>query len=354
MTRSAITHVAATLRRSACIVVTAVVLCTAACSSSGAPIAGTATRRDPETTPPPNRSVISYGGQFLSSCPFTHSLADDPIMHRGHPGASHQHEFFGNVSTDASSTYASMIREPSTCSDDGDRSAYWVPTLTIDGERVAPRRVDAYYRAGPGVDASKVQPFPEGLEILAGNQFSTRPQALTIAAWSCGLSPTMAHAPPEDCTPDRPVQLRLTYPSCWDGSRIRSDDHTSHMAYPSAGRGCDDAHPIALPQLTLTVHYPFAGSYDTAGLASGGFDSTHGDFLAAWQDQRIVDQVKGCLNRDVTCGIVGGTFHTGKGAQDLNSYNLGPAGSGSTTLPIYDGGVTTTTMDTSRMQHTGH
>lgn len=332
----------------------AVALVAVGCSSTGDPIVGSATRPAPPSTPPPNQTVISYGGQFLSSCPLSHTATNDPIMHRDHPGASHQHEFFGNASTDASSTYASMIGQPSTCSDDGDRSAYWVPALTIDGTRVVPRRVDAYYRAGPGVAATEVQPYPDGLEILAGNQHSTEPEPLTVAAWSCGLSPSMAHEPPQNCTPDRPVQLRLTFPSCWDGTHIRSADHTSHMAYPSSGSGCDAAHPIAVPQLTLTVHYPFSGTYRRANIASGGFDTTHGDFLAAWQDQRIAAQVKGCLNREVTCGIVGGTFHTGQGTRDLNSYNLAPDGAASTVIGGYDDGATTTTMDPPAMAQMDH
>lgn len=269
----------------------------------------------------PNRSLVAYGGQFLTSCPLSHRRNDDPIMHRGHPGMSHSHEFFGNTSTNASSTYASMIEGPTTCSDAGDRSAYWVPTLYLDRTRVVPKRVDAYYRVPAGVDPSTVRPFPAGLEVLAGDQNATTPQSLTVVAWACGGSPELSSEPPRDCTDDRPVQLRLTYPSCWDGTHTSAGDHTTHMAYASPTRGCDSAHPVALPQLTLTVHYPWSGTYRDAKLASGDFTTTHGDFLAAWQDKRISDQVSGCLARSVTCGIIGGTFHTGRGAGDNNTYN---------------------------------
>ncbi len=307
--------------------VTLVVALATSCASSGAPIASgnnhkTAGEAVPlKASPPANRTLISYGGQFLTSCPLSHSAMNDPIVHRGHPGVSHQHEFFGNTTTDASSTYKSMVNAPSTCSDDGDRSAYWVPELRIDGKRVVPRRVDTYYRVAHGVKPADVKAFPDGLEVLAGDQHATKNPSLLVAAWSCGLSPELSHAPPKDCTLDRPVQLRLTYPSCWDGKHIRSADHISHMAYPNPKTGCDAQHPVAVPQLTLTVHYPYAGSYRTATLASGGFATTHGDFLAAWQHPRIDDQVEGCLHRQVTCGIVGGTFHTGQGSRDMNTYN---------------------------------
>ncbi len=34
---------------------------------------------------------------------------DDPIVHPGHPGAAHMHDFFGSEATDASSTAASLL-----------------------------------------------------------------------------------------------------------------------------------------------------------------------------------------------------------------------------------------------------
>lgn len=276
----------------------------------------------------PNRSLVADGGQFLTSCALSHQLNDDPIMHRGHPGMSHPHEFFGNHSTDATSTYASLIGAETTCSDAGDRSAYWVPELVVDQKRVEPKRVDAYYRVAHGVVPADVQPYPDGLEVLAGDMHATTSAPFTVAAWACGGSPEVAAAPPKNCTDDRPVQLRLTFPSCWDGAHTAPGDHRSHMSYPSQDDGCDNEHPVAVPQLTLTVHYPLAGTYSQASLASGGFTTTHGDFLAAWEHKRIADQVSGCLARSVTCGLVGGTFHTGPGAGDNNTYNQRPVAEG--------------------------
>lgn len=307
-------------------VVAAVLVTTLSACSSDARVTSPAKVAAAAAEVPPTRSLVSYGGQFLASCPLSHERNDDPIMHRGHPGMSHAHEFFGNTSTDATSTYASMIDQPTTCSDMGDRSGYWVPALYLDGKPVKPRRIDAYYRVAAGVDPGAVKPFPKGLEVLAGNQHATHEAPLTVAAWACGGSPEIASAPPKNCTTDRPVQLRLTFPSCWDGEHTASADHTSHMAYPSPRTGCDRAHPVALAQLTVTVHYAWAGPYAHGNLASGSFVTTHGDFFAAWQPKRIADQVSGCLARSVTCGLVGGTFHTGRGAGDVNSYNRRPGG----------------------------
>lgn len=319
--------------------------------ASGAPIAksyGGRADRVVETVPP-NRSLTSFGAQFLTTCLFSHNLDDDPILHKGRPGESHRHEFFGNISTDASSTFASLVRSESTCSDDGDRSAYWVPALFVDGKRVQPTRADAYYRVAPGIVPSSVKVYPDGFQSIGGNQHATTPPDLQVAAWACGLSPNLSHTPPKDCSKDRPVQLRVTFPSCWDGHTVTSTIDVSHVSYPSAKTGCDSAHPVPLAELTLVVHYPLWGSWTTANLASGNFDTAHADFFEAWQPQRIEDQVTGCINHAVTCGIVGGTFHTGQGNGDSDQYNMPPTGPSPTTLPDYDGGITTTSMDMTSM-----
>src|SRR5262249_55968141 len=41
---------------------------------------------------------------FKSFCKYVHSAPDDPIVHPGVPGASHMHDFAGNVTTSAKST----------------------------------------------------------------------------------------------------------------------------------------------------------------------------------------------------------------------------------------------------------
>lgn len=268
----------------------------------------------------PNSSLTAVGGQFLASCPFTHTLPDDPIVHMNMPGMSHQHDFYGNTSTNASSTFATLVDSSSSCDDVGDHSGYWTPALYVNGKRVLPDRADAYYRVGPGIAAADVMPFPNGLQALAGNQVSKVPQSLDIVAWTCGLSPELHDAPPSGCGPDSPVNLRLTFPDCWNGQQLASADHVSHLAYSDA-HGCPKDHPVALPQLTLVIHYPVSGPIASARLASGPTTTAHGDFFEAWNPSRIGAQVSGCINRNVTCSIVGGTFHTGQGSRDLNDYN---------------------------------
>ena len=46
--------------------------------------------------------------RFITRCNYTHTLLDDPIVKPNQPGASHSHDFFGNVTTNAATTLASL------------------------------------------------------------------------------------------------------------------------------------------------------------------------------------------------------------------------------------------------------
>ena len=61
-----------------------------------------------------NRRAELVGVNFVENCRFSHELPDDPIVFPGTPGASHQHTFVGNRTTNASSTFGSLRSGPTT------------------------------------------------------------------------------------------------------------------------------------------------------------------------------------------------------------------------------------------------
>ncbi|MGZ4131252.1 MAG: DUF1996 domain-containing protein, partial [Actinomycetota bacterium] len=77
-------------------------------------------------------------GQFVIRCRYSHTLMDDPIVEPGRPGASHSHDFFGNRTTDAYSTVASMLAGRTTCRATSDTAGYWSPTVSIGGKAIEP------------------------------------------------------------------------------------------------------------------------------------------------------------------------------------------------------------------------
>ncbi|MEW9511245.1 hypothetical protein [Streptomyces bacillaris] len=59
---------------------------------------------EPSQEIPPHR----YFHEFQANCSVTHAAPDDPIVYPGRAGASHDHTFMGNDTTNASSTTASL------------------------------------------------------------------------------------------------------------------------------------------------------------------------------------------------------------------------------------------------------
>ena len=240
------------------------------------------------------------GVNFVSTCTFSHRAPDDPIVYPGQPGKSHDHTFVGNVSTDASSTLASLQASGTTCRRPADRAGYWMPTLIVDGQPVDPIGATIYYRRST---TARLHVFPSGLKMIAGDAKATSPQDRRITYWNCGVE---GGIPPSETPPVCPdgrgqgLRLHVNFPSCWDGINLDSADHKSHMAYPT-GRTCPADHRVAVPVISLIYRYPVSGAHDFA-LASGGVYSAHADFFNAWIEPRLRLLVDQCLNRLRHCG----------------------------------------------------
>jgi hypothetical protein len=240
------------------------------------------------------------GVNFVSSCRFSHRLMDDPIVYPKSPGASHDHTFVGNRTTNAFSTRGTLVAGSSTCRRAGETAAYWMPTLLLNGQPVEPRGATIYYRRRT-LDA--VRPFPPGLKMIAGDAHTFEAQDLRVTFWNCGAVSAMARSSTVPTCPDgRATGLRLhvNFPSCWDGKRLDSANHQSHMAYALRGR-CPSTHPVAVPAISLIFRYPIAGGPGVS-LSSGGQFSAHADFFNGWRQPALAALVDGCLNALRHCG----------------------------------------------------
>jgi Domain of unknown function (DUF1996) len=231
------------------------------------------------------RAPAGNGLFFRSVCTLSHTATDDPIVHPGMEGMSHSHEFFGNTTTNADSTLSSLLGQPTTCRIAGDTAAYWVPTLYDDGVRVAPSFVFAYYFAD-GARGS-IRPFPAGLKVIAGDSRATTPQSTRVVGWKCASLNQQLSADPIAC-PGSHAVLVHNFPDCWDGRNLDSADHKSHLAYRTRGQ-CPTTHPVALPQLSLRIHYRLPSTTGLT-LAAGSIYAAHADFFNAW-DQGVLTRL---------------------------------------------------------------
>ena len=141
-----------------------------------------------------------------------------------------------------------------------------------------------------------MQPFPRGLEMVAGNSHAVTLQSPNVTQWYCGVLKSAFYGPlrPLDrrrrspgiprCAAPTNLELQVNFPDCSDG-KATSADHRSHMAYSRGGpvpvlasdRGAGDlAHPAL----------PGRSSNPNVFLSSGGVYSGHADFMDAWKAAR--------------------------------------------------------------------
>ncbi len=244
-------------------------------------------------------------GAFRNECTASHFSYDDPLVYPGKVNATHLHMFFGNTGTNYASTYTSLRNSGnSTCRGGiANRTAYWVPAmLDANGEPVLPTKIDVYYKTGyNGVAANEVKSIPDGMRILAGAPMGTEPQSSEVINFQCASYSRNAGI--IDCK--ETLKLNVTFPQCWDGKNLDSVDHKSHMAYPR--NGCPASHPVALPVISYTVHYPTNGSSKGWRLSSDMYDgkpmgySAHGDWFGAWDPEIQDTWTRECLNKGLDC-----------------------------------------------------
>jgi uncharacterized protein DUF1996 len=245
-------------------------------------------------------------GSFSVACAYSHSGNDDPIVHAGHHGMSHRHDFFGATTTNAGSTAASLMAGGTTCRSVADRSAYWAPGLLAGGTPVTPTHVQAYYRTPVGADAGRVRPLPNGLEMIAGDAAATRAQDPAAVHCSCGLRGDASPVPRRCAGTGAELRLVLVFPQCWDGEHLRSSDHVSHLARlpeVEGTRRCPASHPVLLPETTVEVRYPTDLPPGALTLASGPATGGHGDLLVAWDQDHLAREIDTCLHRNLRCDV---------------------------------------------------
>ena len=248
-------------------------------------------------------------GIFTDRCGYSHQAADDPILAPGHPGTAMHHNFFGNTATSASSTGASLVGGPTTCSTSADSSAYWTPVLYQNGKALTPSTALIYWRRPKG-DSDPVQTIPVGLQMIAGNEAATAPQPKRVTAWTCTKQPGLrtATATPHNCRAGSDLRLTVTFPSCWDGHTLTGAGQQNVVYRDSSG--CPTSHPVQIPQIVFHVSYPTSSAssltLSMTPTMQGSTDTEHVDFINGWNQKTLTNDVAACTATSTRCGPVTG------------------------------------------------
>ncbi|MFK8022555.1 MAG: DUF1996 domain-containing protein [Ilumatobacter sp.] len=272
--------------------------------------ASPSTESDPAAAPSiddevPDRARVGPQGrvaQFVVSCEVSHISSDDPIVLPDQPGVSHEHQFFGNVVTDDAADYERALDAGTSCDQRLDTASYWAPTMfDADGTRIDALGLTAYYRPGDGVDPRDVVAYPPGFMVIAGSSAADEPDGQDVIAWGCGSGARREDLPPA-CAENSTLRLWITFPDCWDESRLSSFGSGAHVRY--SNRGCPPTHRTPVPQLQMAIDYPPVDP-DGLRLSSGPISSAHADFWNTWDQDKLEREVELCINRDLVCGLSG-------------------------------------------------
>ena len=290
-------------------------------------------------------------GAFRFICMPGHLKSDDPIVYPGQPGKSHLHQFFGNDTTDANSTYASLrAAGNSTCMSPLNRSAYWMPAVLNGlGKVVRPDYVTIYYKRRPLTDPIVSDPnHPQyqgqGIKLPNGLRFIFGRDMLNLAAPQTGAMSFACDGPTAptgkswknfedaqaECSVGNRIGARINAPDCWDGKSLDSPDHRSHVSYGSYGDWgyykCPTTHPYVIPAFTMGVWFTQAAG-ETYSLVSDDMDTSpghkrgdtfHADFFMAW-DPVVHDMwEKNCIDKMLNCSA----GDLGNGKQIKQSWPL--------------------------------
>jgi hypothetical protein len=243
------------------------------------------------------------------TCLYSHEANDDPILDPGKTGQSMAHDFFGNTTTSATSTASGLVGGPTTCSTSNDASAYWTPVLYQNGVAVTPLRNLVYWSGLQATDPAVTVP-PAGLEMIAGDENATAPQSTRVISWRCAEEATQGvSAVPVNCPGTNGIELRVTFPSCWNGVTLNGADE-SNVVYPVRGGACPAADPVRIPVVVFHIVYPITSA---TGLTlsmgpgqQGSTDTAHGDFINGWNQSVLSGLINGCAGSSHTCGHVTG------------------------------------------------
>ena len=265
-------------------------------------------------------------GAFRFVCSAGQLAYNDPLVYPGQNGASHLHQFFGNLSADENSTYESLRASgESTCGSDLNRSAYWIPALlTGDGHVVQPEHAGVYYKRRPANDPwfkkfdNIPARIPRGMSYIFGWDASKKDEKqYNRTKFSCnGKKGTMTEVL-ADCPPGSAFRARVLAPDCWDGKSLTAADYRSHTTYSVRNRmtgqkACPQSHKYVLPAFTLIVRYNieegdkprnwyFASDHMVPqALREPGY-SFHADWFGAWNDEALDAWQDNCIDKMLNC-----------------------------------------------------
>jgi Domain of unknown function (DUF1996) len=275
---------------------------------------------------------VEQGGQFRTSCEFSHFAYDDPLVFPDTPGAAHLHMFFGNTDANAYSTTSSILNTGGgTCNgQELNRTAYWVPAmLDADGNARIPERIVVYYK-GEGLANANAEVYPPAAAMIVKENINAISYddggASGKFSFVCSENYSGAADPASNTMPacdgskfrdlygstDDPrmvLEMNVKFPQCWNG---KDPTNPANFRRPSEGGWyyslCNGEFNRTLPNLEYFVNYKveigentrdwyLSSDVDPTSRARTGVggSSIHADWWGGWHKQTNQTFVDNCV-----------------------------------------------------------
>jgi Domain of unknown function (DUF1996) len=205
-------------------------------------------------------------------------IVDPPV------GTAHLHDFIGNLSTNADSTFESLVANKSTsCATPSYTSADWFPDIRERRQSGSiPVLYANVYYTGDGAQAQ----YPDGLQLIA------MPPAGDID-YRCGARNGTVYEEPAGLIGCQAAEyrIRVQFPNCYDGDGLTVYDEPGKPNTIYESRQCPSSHPIEFHQTRVAIHYQNVDRKVTEILVSAGagewrdISYMHADIFSAFQPE---------------------------------------------------------------------
>ena len=232
-------------------------------------------------------AAVKHGPRLAATCYYSHSSFDDPIFNPA-LGEGHAHDFYGNTTTNQTSTNASLRVAPDVCKQPGDHSAQWTPQATWNGELLHADRAVMYYEVTPGIPARQVHVFPTWFDAVERDHL-----------FACGKGDFSSEAP-SVCEAGF-LRVRFLFGQCLNPQDRSVEDNLVPPLEGARKTHCPEGHPYLVPRIHFTVAYPLhqpTGPLMVAtrdGYSDAAF--AHADYVNGWNQQSLLLKIGLCLKQ---------------------------------------------------------
>lgn len=229
------------------------------------------------------------------------NVRTDPIIHQTCL-SDHVHTFFGAVIARPDLTYKDLRETKENSGNvEENKSLYWYPTVyRYESSSKVYTQDPVYFASAYYIwNTGSATAFPNGFRMIAGmrNTDLTNSLAECVGQSACERSDCTSDSDFFPSTACAELEVSMSFPTCWDGNNLDSEDHYSHVTYTEDGEidgDCPSGFPVRIPQIQIFFRII---NYDGGQhMFSDGSSRFHADYISGWDENFLQGVLDNCEN----------------------------------------------------------